>query len=183
MSTDIGERKDPPCDCAEQIEGRWVSRCYCSNRDDGERTAAWCVEANTAAEIAKLRAEVERLTAIIAAADRGTPIYKAIERTLDEKSAWIARPSDDVTQAVALTAGIAWSIHYPLELVEQNLSLQLDNHLLRAEVERLRDMVRRAYNDGFGEGMREHTTHRGGLPWSMSKWPAALTESTEKSNV
>lgn len=45
---------------------------------------------------------------------------------------------------------------------------------LREEVERLKDMVRRAYNDGFGEGMREHTTHRGGTPWSMSKWPALI---------
>jgi hypothetical protein len=47
---------------------------------------------------------------------------------------------------------------------------------LEAEVERLRDMVRRAYNDGFGEGIKEHTTHKGGNPWSMSKWPAALTQ-------
>jgi hypothetical protein len=48
-----------------------------------------------------------------------------------------------------------------------------------AEVERLRDMVRRAYNDGFGEGTKEHTTHKGGTPWSMSKWPAAIAKGKE----
>jgi hypothetical protein len=47
---------------------------------------------------------------------------------------------------------------------------------LKAEVERLRNMVRRAYNDGFGEGIKEHTTHKGGNPWHMSKWPAALAQ-------
>jgi len=96
----------------------------------------WAI-AERDAEITRLKEEVERLQSIITAADRGSPIYKAIERTLDEKSAWIARPNHDVTQAVALTAGIAWSIHYPQEVVEQNLSLQLDNHRLREEVERL----------------------------------------------
>jgi len=51
----------PPCDCAELIDGKWIARCYCSNRDDGERTAAWCAETNAAAEITRLTAEVERL--------------------------------------------------------------------------------------------------------------------------
>lgn len=35
------------------------------------------------------------------------PVYKAVERILDENSAWIARPSDEVTQRVALAATIA----------------------------------------------------------------------------
>jgi len=56
----------PPCDCAELIDGKWSSRCYCSNRDDGEYTAAWCVKTNCDAELITLRAEVERLTAGIA---------------------------------------------------------------------------------------------------------------------
>jgi len=105
--------------------------------------------AEAADEITRLNAEVERLQSIIAAADRGSPIYKAIDQRLDEMSAWIARPNDEVTQAVALTAGIAWSIHYPLEVVEQNLSLQLDNHRLTAEVERLTrdwETARNAYD-------------------------------------
>lgn len=35
------------------------------------------------------------------------PVYKAVERILDENSAWIARPSDEVTKRVALAATIA----------------------------------------------------------------------------
>lgn len=35
------------------------------------------------------------------------PVYKAVERILDEHSAWIARPSPEVTKAVALAATIA----------------------------------------------------------------------------
>lgn len=41
-------------------------------------------------------------------------VYRAVERVLDEHSAWIARPNDDVTKAVALAAGIAWSLHSPV---------------------------------------------------------------------
>lgn len=38
---------------------------------------------------------------------RDTPVYKAVERILDEHSAWIARPSAEVTKAVAFAAIIA----------------------------------------------------------------------------
>ena len=38
---------------------------------------------------------------------RGTPVYKSVERILDEHSAWIARPSVEVTKAVAFAATIA----------------------------------------------------------------------------
>lgn len=38
---------------------------------------------------------------------RDTPVYKAVERILDEHSAWIARPSAEVTKAVAFAATIA----------------------------------------------------------------------------
>jgi hypothetical protein len=50
---------------------------------------------------------------------------------------------------------------------------------LRAEVKHLKEMVQKAYNDGFGEGIKEHTTHRGGKPWSMSKWPAILEKQSQ----
>jgi len=66
---------------------------------------------------------------------------------------------------------------YCAEAAEKDVEIER----LKAEVERMRDMVRRAYNDGFGEGVKEHTTHKGGNPWSMSKWPAALTQ--EKTDV
>ena len=69
----------PPCDCVELVDGQFVSRCYCSNRDDGERTAMWCVEANHKAatdydrctieflrkEAAEQAAEIERLRAAL----------------------------------------------------------------------------------------------------------------------
>jgi len=116
-----------------------------------------CLCAIAADTITALTAENERLQSIITAADRGSPIYKAIEQRLDEMSAWIARPNDDVTQAVALTAGIAWSIHHPLEVVEQNLSLQLDNHRLTAEVERLRAALERLSNELRQFGYEEST--------------------------
>lgn len=35
------------------------------------------------------------------------PVYKAVERILDEHSAWIARPSPEVTKAVAFASVIA----------------------------------------------------------------------------
>ncbi|MBS7702713.1 hypothetical protein [Chelatococcus asaccharovorans] len=35
------------------------------------------------------------------------PVYKAVEQILDENSAWIARPSDEVTKRVGLAATIA----------------------------------------------------------------------------
>jgi hypothetical protein len=34
------------------------------------------------------------------------PVYKAVERILDENSAWIARPSDEVTKRIALAATV-----------------------------------------------------------------------------
>ncbi len=35
------------------------------------------------------------------------PVYKAVERILDEHSAWIARPNDEVTKAIAFAAVVA----------------------------------------------------------------------------
>jgi hypothetical protein len=37
-------------------------------------------------------------------------------------------------------------------------------------------LVRDAYNEGFNEGMREHTSHKGGQPWSGSKTQARMNE-------
>lgn len=35
------------------------------------------------------------------------PVYKAVERILDEKSAWVARPNDEVTKSIAFQAVVA----------------------------------------------------------------------------
>lgn len=42
------------------------------------------------------------------------------------------------------------------------------------EVDRLRNLVRGAYNEGFSQGMREHTTHSGGKPWNESAAQQAI---------
>jgi hypothetical protein len=47
-----------------------------------------------------------------------------------------------------------------------------------AEIRRLRTLVQIAYNEGFGEGMREYTSSRGGKPWMAS----AAREAMEVSN-
>jgi hypothetical protein len=64
-------------------------------------------------------AEIARLTeAQPQPPDVPETIYKAVERVLDENSAWIARPNADVTRKVAMAAGIAWSLHAPYDLPE-----------------------------------------------------------------
>lgn len=45
---------------------------------------------------------------------------------------------------------------------------------LRAEIERLRALVRSVYAEGFSEGMNEHTKFRGGKPWEDSRACRAL---------
>lgn len=45
---------DPRCDCIEIKDGKAACSCYCSNRDDGEYSAAWCEEFNNAAAISSL---------------------------------------------------------------------------------------------------------------------------------
>ena len=69
----------PPCDCIELIDGQFTYGCQCSNRDDGERAAAWCVEANHKAaadydrctieflrkEAAEAAARIERLEKLL----------------------------------------------------------------------------------------------------------------------
>lgn len=37
-------------------------------------------------------------------------------------------------------------------------------------------MIRDAYNEGFNEGMREHTSHKGGQSWNGSKTQNRMNE-------
>jgi len=85
-----------------------------------------------------MRRERDGARATLAAADKGTPIYKAVDRVLDEHSAWIARPSEDVTKAIALAAGVAWM---SAEKVDPNLE-EMDRALAAARAEN--DMLREA---------------------------------------
>lgn len=91
-------------------------------------------------EIDRLRCELDEARALIAAADKGHPIHKAVERILDEHSAWIARPNDEVTKAIALAAGVAWmaaaKVDPSLDEIDRALSMARD------ENERLREALR-----------------------------------------
>lgn len=88
-------------------------------------------------------AEIERLRRVVNAADKGSPIYRAIERALDEHSAWIARPNADVTRAIALAAGVAWMAAEPIDQNLEEIDAALAEERARcaeqeAEIERLR---------------------------------------------
>lgn len=50
----------------------------------------------------------------------------------------------------------------------------------KAEIERLRKMVKDAYIDGFDEGMREVLESKGGIYWYDSKFKRALEENKFK---
>ena len=92
-----------------------------------------------AADNARLTRERDEARIVLAAADKGTPIYRAVERVLDEHSAWIADPREDVTKAIALAAGVAWMA---AEKVDPNLE-EMDRALAaaRAENDRLRAIL------------------------------------------
>lgn len=60
------------------------------------------------AQLAEARRERDEAQTILAASDRGSPIYKAVERVLDEHSARISMPNRKVAEAIALASGIAW---------------------------------------------------------------------------
>ena len=89
------------------------------------------------AENARLTRERDAAQEVLRAADKGSPIYKAVERVLDDHSAWIASPNDAVTRAIALAAGVAWMAREPvypsLEEIETRLaSARAENDKLRA---------------------------------------------------
>lgn len=58
-------------------------------------------------------------------------------------------------------------------VVDEAIQLQKENALLK---EGLKKLVQAAFNEGFVEGMREHTSSRGGKPWRDSKSCQTLTE-------
>lgn len=97
----------------------------------------------------------------------------------------IAPPSDYTDTAVVMvTAGTLRKGAAEIERLrtdERNLWLMVQARdaeiaRLKAENEKLTKMVKDAYNEGFNQGMREHTTSRGGIPWHDSKFRATLTQ-------
>lgn len=86
------------------------------------------LDREAAAALRKLTDDLAKAGKILDAADRGSPIYKAVERVLDEHSAWIAMPNGGVVKKIALSAGIAWSIALPREASEDcDMPLTGDN--------------------------------------------------------
>lgn len=81
---------------------------YASDVWSAMRSAAPDHTAGLIALVEGMERERGEARSLLSAADKGHPIQSAVERVLDEHSAWIARPSQDVTRAVALAAGIAW---------------------------------------------------------------------------
>lgn len=72
--------------------------------------AALCDDAATALSTLageRYEALATPLQARLDAVEGQEPVYKAIERILDEHSAWISRPNHEVTKAIALAATIA----------------------------------------------------------------------------
>lgn len=76
----------------------------------GSETTERLLMGTAADAIRHLQGETARLQALLDTSDRGSPVYRAIERVLDEHSAWISRPSREVTAHVAIAAAIAFDV-------------------------------------------------------------------------
>lgn len=92
--------------------------------------------ASAQSQLAAVTRERDEARAILNSAERGSPIYKAIERVLDEHSAWIARPNHVATKAIALAAGVAWSLASKdalgAELIDAQTSVAAANERVKA---------------------------------------------------
>lgn len=76
----------------------------------GSDTTERLLMGSAADAIRYLQGERVRLQALLDTSDRGSPVYRAVERVLDEHSAWISRPSREVTAHVAIAAAIAFDV-------------------------------------------------------------------------
>lgn len=98
--------KDLKCKCGTWLDDRHqVKRIY-GDQTYIKITCGYCkrsvsghTEEETEAAWARLQSQAEL----------SEPVYKAVERILDDYSAWIARPSDEVTKAIALQCMFAVS--------------------------------------------------------------------------
>lgn len=100
MTCPHGKTEDTGCACCERVaelererDAAAVANC-----------PALCIEFCNAFQVHKLAAELESM---LAACGPGGTLYASVEQILDKHSAWIARPSADVTRDVALAAGCA----------------------------------------------------------------------------
>ena len=111
-------------------------------------------------EIDLLRYRLKQAEARIAQASKHTTVYKAVERVLDEHSAWISRPNHEVTAAIALAAVIAADLESGASNTLGSLHERCDE--ASAENAKLRALLKRA-----GEALSFYA--------DTSKYPAPLT--------
>lgn len=121
--------------------------------------AADAIEALTA-RANKSERERDEARSTLAAANKGSPIYTAVERILDEHSAWIARPNPDVMKAIALAAGVVWMAAEKVcpDLEEMDRALSEARSALsaaQAEAEKLREAQSLAERDVLVERRRQ----------------------------
>lgn len=93
--------------------------------------------------VVELLAEIDRLRAAL---DDGE-LFKSIQRVLDEHSAWIARPSNDVTKAIAIVAGI-WGSRYAETAERQRDEVQQALKNAEAKLQRQADVYEKP-GDGW----------------------------------
>lgn len=74
---------------------------------DYEARILSAINPDYASELDTARAEIERLRAMLTATEKHGSVYAAVERVLDERSAWVTRPNHETTMRVALAATIA----------------------------------------------------------------------------
>lgn len=149
---------------------RLIRKCFDGNMCKPEDLPRFCIPANRETDsdlflsdaIDEAAAEITRLRAALAMSDR--------------PCAYCSLPADEWAKCPHGFPGCARGDD-AMGCPHLGASLEVLN--LKAEIERLRAMVRNAYNDGFSEGMREHTTRRGGVPWSDCKYRAMIAVKDE----
>lgn len=87
-------------DIAKRVE---ASMCMTYGREQGGRMEARISQADWEALLALLNPAVPE------------PVYQSVERILDEESAWISRPSREVSKRIALAATIAAQVAFTPE--------------------------------------------------------------------
>ena len=61
-----------------------------------------------------------------------------------------------------------------LDLIAHIRELKAENEALSVKQAKLVALVQKAYHEGFVEGIKEHTTRRGGKGWYESRARAAI---------
>lgn len=96
--------------------------------------------------LAEVTKERDAAVAVIRATEKGGTVYAVVERVLDERSAWVARPDHETTFRVALAAVIAAN-----SLLGDPAGLSADVEIAKA---RLAEVT--AQRDSMAENVRWH---------------------------